>query len=292
VTIVRPAWSTWSFLVYTGALTTVLGLGGWAVYLARHSGRAGDFGWALLLFAVLAAIAEAFRRSGHRVTGGVFAFGAVGAGVVATGALFRWFGWNVVPRSSVDGFHPSLLLVEAVWFALAAAALRRFRFPLLVAHLAGAVWLFVVDLVSNGGGWTTIVSLLVGLAFLVAAVRLDRGERRPYGFWLHVAAGLATGGAILHWLEHGGTLEWVLVALFGVGYVLVATPLRRSSWAVLGTVGLFAAAEHLTIHWVRAGIFSFPGGGVRLWVPPLVFSCLGALLVALGLASALRPAAD
>jgi hypothetical protein len=292
VTIVRPTWSTWSFLVYTGGLTTVLALAGWAAYLARHSGRAGDFGWTLLLSAVLAALAEAFRRTGHRVTGGVFAFGAVGAGVAAAGTLFLWFGWHVVPRSSVHGFRPSLLLVEAVWIVLAVAALRRFRFPLLVVQLAAAVWLFVVDLVSNGGSWTTIVSLVVGLSYLVAAVRLDRGDRRPYGFWLHVAAGLATGGTILHWLGHGGTLEWVLVALFSVGYVLLASPLERSSWAVVGTIGLFLAAEHFAVHWIRAGVFFFPGAGTRLWVPPLVFSCLGALLVALGLASARRPAAD
>lgn len=289
--IVRPTWSTWSFLVYAGGLTTVLALAGWAAYLARHAGRAGDFGWTVLLFAVLAALAEAFRRTGHRVTGGVFAFGAVAAGVAAVGALFHWLGWNVVPGSPVRGFHPSLLLLEAVWIVLAAAVLRRFRFPLLVVHVAAPVWLFVVDLVSNGGGWTTIVSLVVGLAYLVAGVRPDRGERRPYGFWLHVAAGLAAGGAILHWLDHGGTLEWVLVALFSVGYVLLATPLQRSSWAVLGTAGLFAATEHFAVHWIHAGVFFFPHN-IRLWVPPLAFTCLGALLVALGLLSARRPAAD
>jgi hypothetical protein len=292
VTIVRPTWSTWSFLVYAGGLTTVFALGGWAAYVARHSGRAGDFGWTLLLFAVLAAIAEAFRRTGHRVTGGVFAFGAVAAGAAAAGLLFRWFGWNVVPGSPVRGLHPSLLLLEAVWAGLAVAALRRFRFPLLVAHLAAAVWAFVVDLISNGGAWTAIVSTGVGVAYLAAAVRLDRGERRPYGFWLQVAAGLATGGAILHWLAHGGTLSWVLVALFAVGYVLLASPLERSSWAVLGTVGLFAAAVHFAVRWVSASLFFLRGHGDRLWAPPLAFTCLGVLLVALGLLSALRPAAD
>ncbi len=291
MTIVRPTWSTWSFLVYTGGLTTVLALGGWLLYLSRHAGRPGDFGWALLLFAVLAALAEAFRRAGHRVSAGIFAYGAIGAGVVAAGALFRWFGWNVVPDALVHGFHPSLLLLEAIWIALAVAALRHFRFPLLVAHLAVAVWLFVVDLVSNGGGWSAIVSLVVGVAFLVAAVRLDRGERRPYGFWLHVAAGLATGGAILHWLEHGGTLEWVLVALFSAGYVLLASPLERSSWAVIGTAGLFAAAIHFAVRGLNVSLFFFAEHGNRLWAAPLAFTCLGALLVALGLASARRPAA-
>ncbi|HVU77120.1 MAG TPA: hypothetical protein VHC67_06030 [Gaiellaceae bacterium] len=292
MTIVRPTWSTWSFLVYAGGLTTVLALGGWLAYLASRSGQGGDFGWAVLLFVLLAGIAEAFRRTGHRVTAGVFAYGAVAAGVVAAALLFAWFGWQVVARGPIGGFHPARLVLEALWVVLAAAALRRFRFPLLVAQLAGAIWLFVVDLVSNGGAWTAVVSVVVGLSFALAAVLVDGGERRPYGFWLHVAAGLAIGGAVLHWFGDDSIFQLVLVGLASVGYVLVARALQRSSWAVLGTAGLFVVADRLAGRWTSVHVFFGEGvEGPRLWVPPLVFMVLGALLVALGLAVSRRPAA-
>lgn len=292
MTIVRPTWSTWSFLVYAGGLTTVLALGGWLAYLSSRSGPGGDFGWAVLLFVVLAAIAEAFRRTGHRVTAGVFAYGGVGAGVAAAGLLFAWFGWKVVPDDWVRGFHPALLALELLWLVLAAAALRRFRFPLLVAQLANAIWLFVADLISNGGAWTAVVSVVIGLSFVLAAVLLDRGERRPYGFWLHVAAGLAIGGAVLYWFRDDSLFQLVLVGLASVGYVLVARALHRSSWAVLGTAGLFVVADRVAGRWTSVHLFLAEGvSGTRLWVPPLVFTLLGALLVALGLAVSRRPAA-
>lgn len=282
--IVRPRWSTWTFLVYAGGLTFVLALAGWLGWLSSRSGSGGDFGWALLLLAVLVALAERLRRTGHPLTAGVFAFGAVAMAVVAVGLLFVWLGWNLRAAAPVRGFHPVLLLLEAAWIALAAAALRRYRFPLLVAQAALAAWLLVTDLVSNGGDWTALVSLLVGLAFLAVAVRLDAGERRPYGFWLHVGAGLAAGGALLHLFRHG-TGEWVLVAVVSVGFVLLARRLERSSWAVLGTIGLFVVASHFTLRWARVGAFLLiPGHSGRAWVPPLVFSGLGLLLVALGLA--------
>jgi hypothetical protein len=284
VSIVRPTWSTWSFLVYAGGLTFALAVFGWLGWLVSTSGRAGDVGWALLLFAVLVAIADGLRRTRHPLAAGVFSFGAVAEGVVALALLFVWLGWNARTAEVIHGLHPVLLLLEAAWAALAVAALWRYRFPLLVSQLALAAWLLVTDLLSNGGDWSALVSLLVGLVYLGVAVRLDAGERRPYGFWLHVAAGLAIGGAALYTLRHS-TFDWVLVAVASLAYVLLARQLERSSWAVLGTFGLFVVASHFTLRWARLGaLLVVPGHTGRPWVPPLVFSGLGALLVALGLA--------
>ena len=100
-------------------------------------------------------------------------------------------------RSFFTGFHFWLLVLELIAVVAAAVALRRFRFPLLVLVLAGAIWLFVFDLLSNGGGWAAIVTIAVGLAFLISGMAVDGGPSRPFAFWLHVAAGLAIGGGLL-----------------------------------------------------------------------------------------------
>lgn len=290
MTIVRPTWSTWSFLVYAGGLTFAVATFAWLAYLSGRTGPAGDVGWALLAFGLLAAIAEASRRTGHPVAAGVFAVGTVGGGAAVAATVFDWIGWHVSSPPAFHGLHPALLALEALTIALAAAALRRYRFPLLVWPIASGTWLLVADLLSNGGNWTAFVSLLIGLTYLAVAVRLDGGERRPYGFWLHVAAGLAIGGSILYAFRHGGTFEWVLVAVASVAYVLLARQLGRSSWAVLGTVGLFVVAGHFAVRWTNVSLFFIRSHGDRPWVPPLVFTCLGALLVALGLAVSRSPA--
>jgi hypothetical protein len=282
VEIVRPRWSTWSYLVYTGGFVFASALGGWVGYLSTHSGNAVDALWALLLLAALVVVAEAFRRTGHPVSAGVFAFTAVAGLVAFVAELWRWFGWRIDPQSP-RGFNVSLLAIEAIWIVAAVVALRRYRFPLIVAHVALATYMFLLYVFSNGGWWSSVVSVGVGLAFLIAAVTVDAGEQRPYGFWLHVAAGLAIGGGVLYWFRHGGNIEWTLIVLAAIAYVFLASSLRRSSWAVLGTIGLFVASDHFVLEWTRIHFFFSEGEGSRPWVPPLVFTAMGALLVALGL---------
>lgn len=280
VEIVRPRWASWSFLVYTGGLTFALAAGGWLTYLSSKSGAAGDTGWALLIFVVLAGIAEWFRRTGHPVTAGVFAFGAVGAFVAFLAKLWSWLGWHT-SQHTFAGFHFARLVLELVWILAAVAALKRYRFPFIVAQIVLVGWLFVTDLLSNGGNWSVVVSILVGIAYLMAAGAVDR----TYGFWLHVGAGLLIGGSILWWSRGAGTVTWTLVTIGACIYVYLARVFGRSSWAVLGAVGIFFAADHFTFAWSNFHILIFgdDSGPTRTWVPPLVFTCAGALLVLLGL---------
>ena len=76
-------------------------------------------------------------------------------------------------------------------------------------------WFFVTDLLSGGGNWSATVTFLVGLVFLAAAASLDAGSHHPYGFWLHVGAGLTIGGSLVYFL-HDGDFEWALIALGGL----------------------------------------------------------------------------
>jgi hypothetical protein len=68
-------------------------------------------------------------------------------------------------------------------------------------------------------------------------------------------------------------------------YIAFARRSRRSSWAVLGSIGLVAAATHFSVEWARAGFDLFGEGptATRTWVPLVVFAFVGFLLVALGL---------
>lgn len=283
--IVQARWSSGSFLLYAGGLI-VLAAAGWA--LALVSGAAALTGSAALVTAALLGIALGLRREQRPVAAGVFAVVAVLAFAVLVGAAERWWGWRLDTRTAFAGFHGDALLLEAATLAAALAAIRVFRFPLLVAVVAAFAWYLVTDLVSNGGDWSAVVTFVVGLVLLAAALRLDRTPRRPYGFWLHVAAGLAIGGSLL-WFWHVTDAEWALVAVVGLVYVGYASASGRSSWAVLGAFGLFLAAGHFAATWGSAAIATpFLGDLVsrhgNRWAGPLVYAFLGFLLVALGLA--------
>lgn len=290
MTAIEPRWSSFSYLLYAGGLT-VLGAAVWALeYLAGQYGQGGFAGWSLLVLAVLAAIALAFRRQGRWIAAGVFATAAVVAFAVLLGALERWFGWLPKNGSSpFDGFRFGLLAIELLTGLAALLAIRVFRFPLLTAVAAAVAWFFLTDLLSGGGDWSAVVTFLVGLGFLIAGVVADRGKARPYGFWLHVAAGLTIGGSLL-FFWHTSDAEWWLVAVAGVAYIGLAAGLGRSSYAVLGSLGLLFAAEHFASAWGGSFVVGFfgLGGNGHLeggspWAKPLVFAGLGFLLVLLGL---------
>jgi putative exporter of polyketide antibiotics len=133
------------------------------------------------------------------------------------------------------------------------------------------------------------VTIVVGLAFVLAGIAVDDGPSRPYGFWLHVAAGVLIGGSLIFLLHHG-TFEWTLIAIASVAYVGLAELFARSSWAVLGALGLLIVAGQFSLEWthIRVSLFEPQGAGGRGWVPPLVFGGAGVLLVLLGLLAARR----
>ena len=118
------------------------------------------------------------------------------ARVVFAAALERWFGWLANTGRPFDGFHVSLFVLELLALVAALVALSRYRFPLLSGLAAAAGWFFVTDLISNGGNWTAIVTIVVGLVLLGVGVAVDGGPSRPYGFWVHVVAGLTIGGRL------------------------------------------------------------------------------------------------
>ena len=132
-----------------------------------------------------------------------------------------------------------------------------------------------------------------GFAALGTAVMLDTLDQRAYAFWVHVGAGLMIGGAALWCVRHGGDVSWTLIAVAGVGYVWIARTLGRSSWAVLGAIGIFIAATYFALKWERIPLLFFHAGkGTHPWAGLLAYTAASALVVALGLWVSRRPATD
>jgi hypothetical protein len=292
----KPVWTTPSFLIYAGGLTVLGAALGALGYLAANFGKAAFAGWALLVLAVLYAIAHAFKRRGHWLTAGIFAYASVVAWAVFVVALWVWFGWfstHDIAQSPLHGFSFARLSFEALVLAAVFDDIRRFRFPFIASIGVLFGWLFVADLISGGGSWTAVVTLLLGLVYLA----VGSASSRPSAFWLHVGAGVLIGGSLLYWW-HSSDWNWALVAVVALAYISTARATRRSSWAVFGVIGLLFAASHFADAWshgsssgnaINIGIAGF-GVPYHGWVPPLVFAFTGFLLVALGLGARRRHA--
>lgn len=304
---VRVPWSSASFLVYLGGLTILSALGALLGVQAGEYGSAAFTGWSLLIFVLVSALALLLRKRGNRITAGLLGLSAVAAYIVVLGALLDWFGWLATPDAPFEGFHVSLLFLELSVVVAAGIALFVFRFPLLMLFVAAGFWFFVTDLISGGGDWSALVTILVGFVLLSWALALDRGTTRPYAFWLHVVAGLTIGGGLL-WFFHQGDGDWIVIAIVGLLYIALGDRLLRSSWVVLGAWALLQATAHFAVQWansvssaifvvfylfpfVLADAFDDPalsGQPSHTWAAPLTFLVVGALLIGLGLVVARR----
>jgi hypothetical protein len=280
VDFVKPRWTAASFLLYTGGLTVLATAVGALRYLGGSYSSGALVLWALLILVVLYTIAHGYRLRHRWIAAGVFAFSSVVAWAAFVYALWAWFGW-LHPSSfqqPFDGFSVARLSFVLLVLAACIDDGRRFRFPLIALITAFATWYFWTDLISGGGNWSTWVTLIIGLIYLAVAGAMDS----PASFWWHVASGLLIGGALLKWWHHSD-LDWALIAVAALVFVSIAYGTRRSSWAVLGAVGLFLSAYHFTLEWSRS-VDSVTGLTTsRDWVPYAVFAFVGFLLVALGL---------
>jgi hypothetical protein len=301
---IKPIWTSASFLLYTGGLTVLLGgllaLG----YLASRYGSGAMAGWSFLILVVLYVIAHAFRLRVRPIAAGIFAFSSVIAWAAFIVFLFQWWGWDGV-TGSLSNWSWSRL---AFWLLVLAAAVddrRRFGFPFIRLIALVVAWLFLIDLFPSGRNWTAVITLLVGLVYFAIGRFLDE----PSSFWFHLMAGLLIGGPFLFWW-HTSDLQWALIAIAAFLYVGIAYATRRSSWAVLGTIGFFLATIHYVVGSPTSIVEGFFGAGsttctstlagetctssgpsISAWSPALALGLLGFWLVLLGLAGR-RPAAS
>ena len=136
------------------------------------------------------------------------------------GALWVWFGWLSVHDLShlpFKGFSVARLSLLLLILVAAIDDTRRFRFPFIKALTLFFGWLFVTDLISGGGSWSAVVTLVVGLAYAIAG----GSSERPTAFWQHLFGGLLIGGSLLYWW-HGGDWQWALICVVALVYVGMA----------------------------------------------------------------------
>ena len=278
----KPIWTSASFLLYVGGLTVLIAAVSSLIYLSTHYGGGALTAWALLLLFVLSTVALMLRIRGDWTAAGVFAVGTVAMWGAFVGVLFTWWGWDVDTSSSsaFKGWHWVLWILLLLVIAAAGVAIAVFRFPLLLVFVLFPWYFVVTDVISGGGNWSAVVTLLIGFSYLFVGVSVDRGSRSPYGFWWQLVSGVLIGGALLFWW-HSSELDWALLATASVAFILLAGITWRSSWAVLGVIGFLAAATHWTIEWVSTGLLSL--GSDRSWVPLVVFAVVGFFFVLLGL---------
>ena len=280
----KPVWKTSSYLVYAGGLI-VLGAAVAALsYLSGHYGSGALTAWALLVLVVLSVIAESLGRRERWVAAGMFAFASVIAWGAFVAIAWHWFGWLDNWNSAFGGWSVSHLSLELLVLVAAWNDRRRWRFPFISLISAVVGWFFVTDFVSNGGGWTYTVTLLIGLAYLVGGSISDQ----PSAFWLHFVGGVLIGASLLHWW-HTSDTDWALISAASLVYVWIAYLTKRSSWAVFGSIGFLLATFHFlfsagtTANGIPTSIPSISG-----WAPSVAFACLGFWFVLLGLASRRR----
>jgi hypothetical protein len=282
----KPRWSSWSYLLYAGAFVLFGAAGALLSFLSSQHGAGTYALFSFLVFLAFAVAAGGLGRSGaHPIAAGLFAYVSVGLFAAFLLALWLWFGWlsGSTSEGLFSGFHPARLGYVLVVLAAAVVALRMFRFPLLMTVVVATAYVFVTDLISGGGDWSAVVTFVIGLVFLASASVVDGGPNRSYGMWLHVGAGLAIGGSLL-WFLHHGHFEWALIVVAGLVYIRFSEAFGRASWAVLGSIGILAAATHYTTSWSHAHVSpsGASAGGSRAWVPAVVFGAAGALLFLAG----------
>jgi hypothetical protein len=282
VDVLKPRWTSASFLLYLGMFTVLAAAAGAYTYLSLQYGDGAFVGWTVLMLVVLAALGIGFRRGGAWIAAGLFAWLTVVAVATFVGAVFTWWGWHTGGGANpFDGWHWSSWALAMIVIGTAAILLVLTRFPLLVIPILVLAWYVVTDFISGGGSWSAVVTLLIGLVYLGVGLVVNR----VHGFWVEAVSGVLVSAALLFWW-HSSTADFALLAAFGVVFIGLGVLISRSSWAVLGALGLIGAAVHFAIDWTT-GSFTFTEP-TRLWVPIVVAAVLGFLFVVLGLLAGRR----
>jgi hypothetical protein len=285
VDALRPRWSSGSALVYIGGFVVLFATAALLAILGDLHGEAALVGYSGIAMAAALGLGFVLEDRDRPVAAGVVATLAVVFFAVVVAALLSLIG---ILDGDDDSYQPGTHVVEIAIVAGALLALRRFRAPLLVLPIALTFWITLGDLASSAFSWANAeetVSLAIGALLAVAGVAVDRSGRRPYGFWLHAVAGVAFGGGVLSLVSDDA--GWVLVGVLALAYVAAAYWLERSSYAVLGAVGILATTTYFSLDAVSVVSNVFLGGGaseIEPWQVALWFVAAGLLIGVLGLA--------
>lgn len=290
---IKPLWTSATFLQYVGAVLAFASSLWLLTVLEEDHGTWGLLAWSAIGLMVFASFAVVAQQRGEAIVAGLLAVVAVMLFGVVVGSFVDLVGLEPDESDSpffTEGLPVGLLIIEIAVLAAAQWALRRFRFPLLVLIISAVAWYAVMDLLEGlvGGGdtATAFLALVVGLVYVLVGSAMDVGAQHPYAMWVHVVGGLSIGGAVLTWW-HEHTWEWLLVLVVSLLFIATARALGRSSYAVIGAVGLLGTATYFVEKWFSLGtlvpFFEPETEDVEEWGRPLVYLAVAGVFIVLGL---------
>ena len=253
---------------YFGALLVIAAMG-WLMTLGFEA--MGGFALFALaaLYAVLFSLAARtlLAREQTRIPGGLLATMAVCMTPLAVYGLERGTGyWANGDPGSYRGFFPYL---SVSWFFMEAStvvaglfALRKVRFPFLVAPIAFVLWFMSMDIVSllGGSGYTVElaqrVSIGFGLGMLCVAYLIDQRTRDDFAFWLYLFGLVAFWGGLTS-LQSDSELNKLLYCALNLFLIVLGSLLLRRVFLVFGGIGVNAWLVHLSYK-VFKGSMMFP----------------------------------
>lgn len=141
--------------------------------------------------------------------------------------------------------------MEAATVVAALVALRKVKFPFLVAPLAFVLWFMSMDAVPalfHAQPWdfdvARRVSIVFGLAMMFVAFLVDHRTEEDYAFWLYLFGMLSFWGGISS-MQSDRELSKLLYCAMNLGFVVLSVPLRRRVFLVFGALGVNAYLVHL-----------------------------------------------
>jgi hypothetical protein len=243
---------------YLGGLVVILGLTVFAATAWDAYGAGAMLAISLAYAAGFVAAGRALLMRGWTTPGGLSVTAAVAMVPLAVYAFQAASGlWPDDAPSAFADYHHDVrgewVAMEGATIAAAAFALRRVRFPFLVAPLAFSAWYLSMDLAplafgeDVSGGERAAVSIAVGLAMLAAGfLWVDRRGLRAHAFWLYLF-GLAAffGGTVYHCYDTSSAFWW-LTATAGVVCLFVAVLLERRVFAAFGGLAIASWLGYLS----------------------------------------------
>jgi hypothetical protein len=242
---------------YLGALIVIAAMG-WLMNLGWESfGGAGIFAIsALYAVCFVLAARTLYAKTDTRIPGGLLYTVAVCMTPLVVYGFERWTGlWVQADPGAYRGFFP---WIRGGWFAMEAAtvlaglfALRKVKFPFLVAPIALVLWFMSMDAVPAllhaepwNGNLMRQVSIVFGLGMLFVAFQVDHRTKDDYAFWLYLFGMAAFWGAVTS-MDSGNELARLGYCALNAGFIVASVLLHRRVLLVFGAIGVNLYLGHL-----------------------------------------------